>query len=113
MAEETLTLNLPNTLYQRRKKRVDVEERSVEEVVIETLVSSVPEEDGIPPEPEHPLTSMASLDNATLWRAAKNDLAREAAEEIRRLRAKRERKGPPWMNSNATRICCVNMTGGS
>lgn len=93
MAEETLTLNLPDTLYQRLKKRADAEDRSVEEVVIETLVSSVPEEDGIPPELEHLLNSMASLDDATLWRAAKNDLAREAAEEIRRLRAKRERKG--------------------
>ena len=93
MAEETLTLNVPESLYQRLKQRAAVEHRSLEEVVIDTLVTAVPEEDRITPELEQLLNSMASLDDETLWRAARNDLAREAAEEIRRLRAKRERKG--------------------
>lgn len=93
MADETLTLNVPENLYQRLRQRAAVEHRSVEEVVIDTLVTAVPEEDGITPELEHLLKSMASLDDESLWRAARNDLAREAAEEIRRLRARRERKG--------------------
>src|SRR5215471_5883978 len=86
-------LNIPDDLYQRLKQRAEETHRSVEEEALAALAASVPEEDQIPPELEHLLHSMASLDDETLWRAARNELAREAAEEIRRLRAKQKRKG--------------------
>ncbi len=93
MAEETLTLNVPESLYQRLKQRADVEHRSLEEAALAALAASLPEEKQIPPAWEELLDSMAALDDEALRRAALNDVGRKANAGIRRLRAKRRTRG--------------------
>ena len=93
MAEETLTLNVPESLYQRLKQRAEVEHRSLEEAALAAMAASLPEADQVPPEVEELLHSMASLDDEALWRAAMNDVGRKANAGIRRLRAKRRTRG--------------------
>lgn len=93
MAHQTLTLNIPDDLYNRIKSRAEASHRSIEEEAAELLGASAPEEDALPADLAELLDSMALLDDEALWRAAHNTLAREAAEEIRRLRARRESKG--------------------
>jgi hypothetical protein len=46
MADETLTLNMPENLYQRQQCAA-AEQRSLEEVIIDALVTTVPEDDGM------------------------------------------------------------------
>ena len=87
MAEETLTLNVPERMYQRLKQRAEAEHRSLEEAA---LAASVPEKEQLPPAWEELLDSMTALDDEALWRAALNEVGRRANAGIRRLRAKRQ-----------------------
>ena len=93
MAEKTLTLNVPDSMYQRLKQRAEVEHRSLEEAALAVLAASVPEEEQLPHGWEDLLDSMAGLDDDALWRAALNDTGRKANSGIRRLRAKSQTRG--------------------
>jgi plasmid stability protein len=93
MAQQTLTLNIPDDLFQRLKQQAKQTGRTIEEEAKNVLATGVPADERMTPELEQMLAGMTLLDDESLWRAARNDLAREAAEEIRRLRAKRARKG--------------------
>jgi len=90
MAEETLTLNVPERMYQRLKQRAEEEHRSLEEAALAALAASVPEKEQLPPAWEELLDSMTSLDDEALWRAALNEVGRRANAGIHRLRAKRQ-----------------------
>lgn len=93
MAEETLTLNMPESMYQRLKQRAAMEHRSLEEAALAALAASVPEAEQIPPAWGALLDSMIALDDEALWRAALNNRGRKANGGIRRLRAKRQTRG--------------------
>ncbi len=93
MAEETLTLNVPERMFQRLKQRAEVEHRSMEEAALAALAAAVPDEEQIPSSWEELLDSMAALDDEALWRAAQNEVGRKANAEIRRLRAKLQTRG--------------------
>ncbi len=93
MSQQTLILSLPDDLYQRIKQHAEQSGRTLEEEAERVLAEGIPADEQMTPELERMLASLALLDDAALWQAARNDLAREAAEEIRRLRARRERKG--------------------
>lgn len=93
MSQQTLILSLPDDLYRRIKQHAEQSGRTLEEEVERALAEAIPADEQVTPELERMLASLALLDDDALWQAARNDLAREAAEEIRRLRARRERKG--------------------
>ena len=93
MANETLTLNMPDSLFQRLKQRADEMHRSVEEEALAALAASVPQGDELPPDWEELLDSMSALDDEALWRAAQNEPGRKAKARIRRLQAKRRTRG--------------------
>ena len=93
MAQQTLTLNIPDDLYNRLKQLAEQSGRTIEEEARDVLATGVPTDEGMTPELEQMLAGMALLDDEMLRRAARNELGRKAVEEIRRLRAKRERKG--------------------
>jgi hypothetical protein len=92
MADQSLTLRLPDALLERLKQLAENDHRSVEEEAINRLAASIPEDDELPPDLRRLLDSMQGLDDESLWRAARNDLARKASVEIRRLQARRKRK---------------------
>jgi plasmid stability protein len=93
MANQNLTLNLPDALYERLKRLAENDHRSVEEEAVERLAASIPEDEALPADLVELLDSMRGLDDETLWRAARNDLARQASAGISRLQARRKRKG--------------------
>jgi plasmid stability protein len=93
MSSQTLTLSVPDPLYQRLKRRAAQTQRSVEEEMLDALVSAVPEANGLSDDLESALSSLALLDDTALWRAARSHLASEAAEEIEGLHLKRQREG--------------------
>lgn len=93
MANQSLTLNLPDTLYERLKRLAENDHRSVEEEAMKRLAASIPEDETLPADLVDLLDSMQGLDDETLWQAARNDLARRATAEMSRLQARRKRKG--------------------
>jgi hypothetical protein len=73
MLAETVTLQVPDALYQRLVKTARVTKRSLEEVMIHALrVGSPPTWDDAPAEFQPDLAAMDQLDDESLWRIARS-----------------------------------------
>jgi len=91
MAEETLTLHVPEYLYQRLKQRADGAHRPIEVEALDLLAADTGEHESDSTEMHDLKEAMAQLSDEELWAEARNSLAREATEKLRRLREKRRR----------------------
>lgn len=73
MSVETVTLQIPATLYQRLVNTARATQRPLEEVVIHALqIGSPPEWDNVPPEFQADLAALDKLDDNTLWQIARS-----------------------------------------
>lgn len=73
MLAETVTLQVPDALYQRLVKTARVTKRSLEEVMIHALrVGSPPTWDDVPAEFQPDLAAMDQLDDEALWKIARS-----------------------------------------
>jgi plasmid stability protein len=94
MANQTLTINFPDDLYGRLKKRAEETHRTIEDEVIGVLEASTPDDERLPVGLVRLLDFMALMDDETLWRIAEsNTLTREAHKGLQQLRAKSQGKG--------------------
>ncbi|MBD2777452.1 hypothetical protein [Iningainema tapete] len=67
----TVTLQIPDRIYQRLLNTADATKRPLEEVILHALkVGSPPEWDDVPEEFQAELASLDRLDDDTLWRIA-------------------------------------------
>src|SRR5262245_6780782 len=89
----TLTISLPEPLYERLRSRAERAGRSLEAEVAEVLAATVAESELLEPELEEELASMALLDDESLWRAAGNRLAADAVERLETLHLKAQDEG--------------------
>jgi plasmid stability protein len=90
---QDVTLHLPDSLYQRLKQRADQARHSVEDELIDVLATAVPVADELPPDLAEAVSSLATLDDESLWDAARNRVPVEAAEQLEQLHFKRQREG--------------------
>lgn len=82
MSVETVTLQIPATLYQRLVNTARATQRPLEEVVLHALqIGSPPEWDNVPPEFQADLAALDKLDDNTLWQIARSH---KTAEEMER-----------------------------
>lgn len=73
MLAETVTLQVPDALYQRLAKTARVTRRSLEDVMIHALrVGSPPTWDDVPAEFQPDLAAMDQLDDESLWKVARS-----------------------------------------
>lgn len=96
MALQTMTLHMPDALYDRFKQRAAHARRSVEEELLDVLAAAVPVTCELPAgiaDALSPLALLALLDDEALWRAARSHLAVESAVELEALHLKRQREG--------------------
>lgn len=96
MASRAVTLDLPETLYDRLRNRAEGTQRSIETEALEALVAGVEELDDLPAEFAETIASLALLDDLELWRAARCRVPTDVAarvEELHILRQKRELTG--------------------
>jgi plasmid stability protein len=96
VALQTMTLHMPDALYDRFKQRAAHARRSVEEELLDVLAAAVPVTRELPAgiaDALSPLALLALLDDEALWRAARSPLAVESAVELEALRLKRQREG--------------------
>ncbi|WP_437755689.1 hypothetical protein [Sorangium sp. So ce1389] len=93
MATQSVTLNLPEPLYQRLKRRAEQAQRAVEDELLDVVAAAVPVGDDLPAELTEALSPLALLDDEALWRAARTRLSSETAEELEQLHHKRQREG--------------------
>ncbi|MHC5596721.1 MAG: hypothetical protein ACYTXC_12395 [Nostoc sp.] len=80
MATETITLQIPEILYQRLVNTAHAQRRPIEEVIIHALqVGSPPEWDDVPEEFQVDLAALDKLDDNSLWQIVRN---RKTAEQM-------------------------------
>jgi plasmid stability protein len=93
MPEQTMTLIMPDTLYDRLRLRAEHNRRSVEAETLEALAAHVQRGQELPDDLAQALTPLALLDDEALWRAARSKLAAEASAQMEHLHVKRQRIG--------------------
>lgn len=93
MSVEIRSLNIPDALYHRLKKRAERKHRSLEAELLETLAAGLAADDEIPADVAQIIASLPSLDDEALWRAARSQLPEAESQEIEELHLKRQRKG--------------------
>jgi hypothetical protein len=92
MVAHSLTLNIPQSLFDRIKQLADQRSRSVAEETLDLLAGAMPP-DSLPEDLAAAVRSLSLLDDDALWRAARSTLALDAAAELESLHLKRQREG--------------------
>jgi len=93
MNSQTVTLELPEPLYERLRNRAAQSQRSIEAEARETLASALQESDSLPADLEAAITPLALLSDAELWQAGCTRLSQETVEQLEELNLKRQREG--------------------
>jgi len=94
MAVQAVTVNLPESLYERLARRAIRTHRTVEAELVEAVSTSLPEEpDELPTDMAEAIAALHLLDDEELWRAAKTCLAPEKAADLEGLHIKRQGEG--------------------
>ncbi len=86
MSGRTITMTLPEVLYERVKLTAEASARSVEEVCAQSIALSLPElEADLPPEVQSHLAALSMLGDAELENIAHSHLAAKHQEELETL----------------------------
>jgi hypothetical protein len=93
MTSQNVTLSIPEPLYQHLKQRADQARRSVEEETLEVLAGAVPASSTLPEGLTEIVTMLQTLDDASLWQAARSRLPAEISRELEALHFKQQRAG--------------------
>jgi hypothetical protein len=94
VAGQTITLHLPDDLYNRVKQYAEQRQRSIEEELLEVVASAVPQDDArLPDDLADELAQLGTLDDAALWRVARSRFPRNAAARLESLHLQRQRNG--------------------
>ena len=91
MANWPVTVNLPDALYDRLKRRAAQTQRTIEAELLEVVAASVPEE--LPAEIAAAVAPLPLLDDDDLWRAARNRLPAETTDRLEVLHRQRQHTG--------------------
>ena len=93
MAEQTITLTLPDDLYRRFQEHAALKQHSLEEEVL-SLATSALAEDQLPGDMQQAVADLGKLDEAALWKTARNShLTQEQWETLEELLFKQQREG--------------------
>lgn len=77
MTLQSVTLHLPEPVYQRAKHAADVLQQSVEDLIIDTLTSTLPVLDDVPTETANEIAAMIHLSGEALQGLATSTLRPE------------------------------------
>jgi hypothetical protein len=82
MPSQTITLDLPDHLYQAASRLAQATQRPVSDVLQDTLAHALPPLDDVPSEDADVLAHMSSLDDPALWQASRAHDARRPTRRI-------------------------------
>lgn len=90
------TVQLPESLYRRLQQQATAEQRSIDDLVRQTLSRqlppAVPVEDDLPPSLREELLAMEHLSDSSLWSLARSTLLPEQLAEMDLLRETKEER---------------------
>ena len=90
MTVHPITLNVPDSLYRRLKQRARETERSVEDELLDVLVTAVPLDQELSPDLTKAILALSSLDDNALWEIARSRLSPDIAAELETLNWKQQ-----------------------
>lgn len=93
MTIQTITLDLPEALYERVKQNSHRTNRSIEAVLLEMVAYAIPEIEELPNYLITTLESMKTLDDKALGRLARNRMSTRSLEKMEQLHHKQGREG--------------------
>jgi hypothetical protein len=93
MAYQTVTLNISDALYRRLQQRAEQAHRTVEDEVLELVVSAIPIADELPADLLEALEPLPTFSDTALWRLARLRLPPDISAELEELHFKRQREG--------------------
>lgn len=93
MIAQPVTIQLPLSIYDRLKQRAEQAHTSVEDELLQVVVSAVPENEILSPDLEETLTQMAAMDTDALLRAARSHFPKESAAHLEELHVQKQRGG--------------------
>jgi hypothetical protein len=89
-ATQRLVLDLPSDVFAKLERAAEQKQRSVHDEAVRLLTRIVPEDDLLPPRTRAALTSLATLDDDDLWKAARKRPSTRSVGLWRALLAKRQ-----------------------
>ncbi len=93
MPAHAITLRIPETLYQRFRRRAEWTRRSVETELLDAVAAAAPAEDELPSDFMEAVESLERLNDDELWRQARRSMSQEASEELEMLHFKQRDEG--------------------
>jgi len=93
MASRAVTLDLPESLYDRLRNRAESAQHSVETEALEVFVTGIEELDDLPSELADAIASLALLNDLELWRAARSRVSSDMAATVEDLHTVRQERG--------------------
>jgi hypothetical protein len=88
-----LTLDVPETLYERLRRMAEDAHRTVEDELLNVVAAAIPGTGDLPSDLDEAVSQLTVLDDAALFGAARAAMPKDAAEELEHLHDKRQREG--------------------
>jgi hypothetical protein len=85
MPSQTITLDLPDHLYEAASRLAQATQRPVSDVLQDTLAHALPPLHDVPSEDADILAHMSSLDDPALWQASRAMMPEDQRDELRTL----------------------------
>jgi len=93
MTVQTITLNLPETVYEQIRQAAEKAQRPVNEVLVDAVTAVAPVIGIASQEMRTALAQMAYLNDAALWQAARATMTAEQRERLEALHDQQQREG--------------------
>ncbi len=93
MTVQSITLNVPETLYEQIRRVAQHNRRSVDDIMLEAIMAVVPVAEANAASLHSPLAQMAYLNDAALWQASRTAMSADQRERLALLHDKQQREG--------------------
>jgi hypothetical protein len=93
MIARSVTLNLPQLVYERFQRRAEKTARTIEAELLDVVAAAPVVNDDLPAKLEEELAALALLNDDSLWLAARSRMAETSAELMTELNYKQQREG--------------------
>ena len=90
---QSITLNLPDFIYEKIKHRAEQTRRTIEDELLEMVAATVPETEELPADLAQAVAGLSLLDDKTLWQAARTLLPARSVARIEALHNIRRNQG--------------------
>ncbi len=93
MSNQTVTINLPDALYEQLKQRANLSQSTIEAELLQMVSAIIPVAGKLTPDLRGQLAQMQFLDDKALWQAARTRLSKRSLSQLQSLNYKRQREG--------------------